>query len=73
MLKKNNNDDSQNPKLAKEYEAYKTLRDWVKTVPGTIRQLEEQGKAHQLIKYKKQVKLVLQKLEDIKFELENEK
>ena len=73
MLKKNNNDDSQNPKLAKEYEAYKTLRDWVKTVPETIRQLEEQGKVDELIKYKKQVKLVLQKLEDIKFELENEK
>ena len=72
MSKKNNNDDSQNPKHAKELEAYKTLRDWVKTVPETIRQLEEQGKVDELIKYKKQVKLVLQKLEDIKFELENE-
>ena len=72
MSKKNNNGESVSPKLKKEYEAYKILQDWVKTVPETIKELERNGEAKKLIKYKKQVKLVLQKLEDIKFALENE-
>ena len=72
MSKKNNNGESKNSKLNKEYEAYKTLQDWVKTVPNTIKELEQNGETDKLIKYKKQVKLVLQKLEDIKFALENE-
>ena len=70
MSKKNNNDESENYELKKEYEAYKVLKDWVKTVPETIKGLEEKGEKDKLIKYKKQVKLVLQKLEDIKFALE---
>ena len=72
MLKKNKNGESENSKLKKEYKAYKTLQDWVKTVPKTIKELEENGEKDKLIKYKKQVKLVVQKLEDIKFALENE-
>ncbi len=72
MSKKNNNDESENYALKKEYEAYKTIQDWVKTVPDTIKELEEKGETDKLIKYKKQVKLVLQKLEDIKFALEND-
>ena len=72
MSKMNNNGESENSELNKEYEAYKTLQDWVKTVPKTIKELEKNGETNKLIKYKKQVKLVLQKLEDIKFALENE-
>ncbi|OUX31143.1 MAG: hypothetical protein CBE24_05590 [bacterium TMED264] len=72
MSKKNKNGESENSKLKKEYKAYKTLQDWVKTVPKTIKELEENGEKDKLIKYKKQVKLVVQKLEDIKFALENE-
>ena len=72
MSKMNNNGESENSELNKEYEAYKTLQDWVKTVPKTIKELEKNGDTDKLIKYKKQVKLVLQKLEDIKFALENE-
>ena len=68
----NNNGESENSELKKEYEAYKTLKDWVKTVPKTMKELEKNGETDKLIKYKKQVKLVLQKLEDIKFALENE-
>ena len=71
MSKINDNDESENSALNKEYEAYKTLQDWVKTVPKTIKELEKNGDTDKLIKYKKQVKLVLQKLEDIKFALEN--
>ena len=72
MSKMNNNGESENSELKKEYEAYKTLQDWVKTVPKTMKELEKNGEMDKLIKYKKQVKLVLQKLEDIKFALENE-
>ena len=72
MSKMNNNGESENYELKKEYEAYKTLQDWVKTVPKTMKELEKNGETDKLIKYKKQVKLVLQKLEDIKFALENE-
>ena len=72
MSKMNNNGESGNSDLKKEYEAYKTLQDWVKTVPKAIKELEKNGETDKLIKYKKQVKLVLQKLEDIKFALENE-
>ena len=72
MSKMNNNGESENSELHKEYEAYKTLQNWVKTVPKTMKELEKNGETDKLIKYKKQVKLVLQKLEDIKFALENE-
>ena len=72
MSKKNNSGESENSELKKEYEAYKTLQDWVKTVPKTIKELEGKEEIDKLIKYKKQVKLVLQKLEDIKFALEHE-
>ena len=72
MSKMNNNGESGYSELKKEYEAYKMLQDWVKTVPKTIKELEKNGETDKLIKYKKQVKLVLQKLEDIKFALENE-
>ena len=72
MSKMNNNGESKNFEFKKEYEAYKTLQDWVKTVPKTMKELEKNGEKDKLIKYKKQVKLVLQKLEDIKFALENE-
>ena len=72
MSKMNNNGDPENSELKKEYEAYKTLQDWVKTVPKVIKEFEKNGETDKLIKYKKQVKLVLQKLEDIKFALENE-
>ena len=73
MSKENKNNDTQDQMQTTEHEAYKTQQKWVKTVPGTIRQLEDKGDMDQLIKYKKQVKLVLQKLEEIKLELENGK
>ena len=56
----------------KQKEAYDTLKSWVKIVPKTLKDLEKKGDQDQLVKYKKQVKLVLQKLEQIKADLENE-
>ena len=52
MSKMNNNGESGNFELKKEYEAYKILQDWVKTVPKTIKELEENGETDKLIKYK---------------------
>ena len=72
MSKKNNIRESENSKSKREHEAYKILQDWVKTVPETIKELEQNGERDKLSKYKKQVKLIVQKLEDIKFALENE-
>ena len=71
MSKKNNIRESENSKSKREHEAYKILQNWVKTVPETIKELEQNGERDKLIKYKKQVKLIVQKLEDIKFALEN--
>ena len=71
-MSKNNKKNNKRQNLTKEQEAYQTLRDWVQTVPDTLRQLEEQGNKEQIMNYKKQIKLVLQKLEQIKHDLENE-
>ena len=72
MLDKDRNKNSMKNKLKKSNEAYDVLKSWVKTVPNTIKELEKKGDKKQLIKYKKQVKLVLLKLEEIKYSLENE-
>ena len=72
MLDKDRNENSIKNKLKKSNEAYDVLKSWVKTVPNTIKELEKKGDKKQLIKYKKQVKLVLLKLEEIKYALENE-
>ena len=72
MLDKDRNKNSMKNKLKKSNEAYDVLQSWVKTVPNTIEELEKKGDKEQLIKYKKQVKLVLLKLEEIKYALENE-
>lgn len=47
-------------------EAYSTLADWAKSAPRIIKQLEEEGKKDELKKFKLQIKLVVNKLQDIK-------
>ena len=74
MSNKVNRNNSESVDLdKKKYEAFETLKSWVKSVPETLKDLEEEGDQQKLIKYKKQVKLVLQKLEMIKDTLDNEK
>ena len=73
MSNKVNKNKSEGVEFEKKNEAFETLKKWVKSVPETIKDLEEKGDQEKLIKYKKQVKLVLQKLERIKNTLENEK
>tara|TARA_B100001939_G_C16753862_1_gene535243 strand:+ start:263 stop:487 length:225 start_codon:yes stop_codon:yes gene_type:complete len=50
-------------------EAYQTLVNWVKSVPNAIREIEENGSKEELVRYKKQVKMVVEKLKDIKNKL----
>ena len=52
-------------------EAYSTLVDWAKSAPSIIKQLEEEGKKEELKKFKLQIKLVVNKLQDIKQILKN--
>ena len=46
-------------------EAYKTLANWVKSVPSAIREIEENGTEEDLIRYKKQVSMIVEKLKEI--------
>ena len=73
MPNKVNKNKFESAHLEKKNEAFETLKNWVKSVPETLKDLEEKGDQEKLIKYKKQVKLVLQKLEQIKDTLDNEK
>ena len=47
-------------------EAYLTLVNWVKSVPNAIKEIEENGSKEELIQYKKQIKMVVEKLKEIK-------
>ena len=73
MSNKVNKNNSEGAEFDKKNEAFETLKNWVKSVPGTLKDLDKKGDQEKLIKYKKQVKLVLQKLEQIKDTLEKEK
>ena len=48
-----------------EGEAYQTLVNWVKSVPSAIREIEENGTQEDLIRYKKQVSMIVEKLKEI--------
>ena len=50
-------------------EAYQTLVNWVKSVPNAIKELEQNGSKEELIRYKKQVKMVVEKLKEIESKL----
>ena len=73
MSNKVNKNNSEGAEFDKKNEAFETLKNWVKSVPGTLKDLDKKGDQEKLIKYKKQVKLVLKKLEQIKDTLEKEK
>ena len=50
-------------------EAYQTLVNWVKSVPNAIKEIEQNGSKEELVQYKKQVKMVVEKLKEIKNKL----
>ena len=52
-------------------EAYNTLVEWAKSAPKILRQLEESGDKENIKKFKIQIKLVVDKLEDIQLLIKN--
>ena len=50
-------------------EAYQTLVNWVKSVPNAIKEIEENGSKEELIRYKRKIKMVVEKLKEIKKQL----
>tara|TARA_Y100000816_G_scaffold195540_1_gene142893 strand:- start:258 stop:476 length:219 start_codon:yes stop_codon:yes gene_type:complete len=46
-------------------EAYQTLINWVKSVPNAIKEIEESGTEEELVRYKRQIKMVVEKLQEI--------
>ena len=73
MPDKVNKNNSKSAEFVKKKEAFETLKNWVRSVPEMLKDLEKKGDKEKLIKYKKQVRLVLQKLEQIKDTLEHKK
>jgi len=66
MAKDQNAEDFEHLNAGDGIQAYQTLVDWVKSVPNVIQEIEENGTEEDLIRYKKQIKLVVEKLEEIK-------
>ena len=68
---KNKQKDFESEKVNKHdgVEAYQTLVNWVKSVPNTIKEIEQSGSKEELIRYKKQVKMVVEKLKEIEDKL----
>ena len=54
-------------------QAYKTLVDWVKTVPVAMQEIKNNGSEEDLKKYKLQIKMVVEKLKEIEKKLFNGK
>ena len=69
MKNKQENLESESFNKYNEEEAYLTLVNWVKSVPNAIKEIEENGSKEELIRYKKQIKMVLEKLKEIKKQL----
>ena len=66
MAKDHNAEDLEHLNAGDGVQAYQTLVDWVKSVPNVIQEIEENGTEEDLIRYKKQIKLVVEKLKEIK-------
>ena len=52
-------------------EAYNTIQKWIKTIPSTIADIKANGTKEDLRNYKIQIKMVLDKLEDIEKDMKN--
>ena len=68
---KNKQENFESEKINKQdgEEAYQTLVNWVKSVPISIKEIEQSGSKEELIRYKKQVKMVVEKLKEIEDKL----
>lgn len=66
MAKDHNAEDLEHLNAGDGVQAYQTLVDWVKSVPNVIQEIEKNGTEEDLIRYRKQIKLVVEKLKEIK-------
>ena len=66
MANDHNAEDLEHLNAGDGVQAYQTLVDWVKSVPNVIQEIEKNGTEEDLIRYKKQIKLVVEKLKEIK-------
>ena len=66
MAKDHNAEDLEHLNAGDGVQAYQTLVDWVKSVPNVVQEIEKNGTEEDLIRYKKQIKLVVEKLKEIK-------
>jgi len=69
MKNKQESFESQNFNEYNGEEAYQTLVNWVKSVPNAIKEIEQNGSKEDLIRYKKQIKMVVEKLKEIESKL----
>ena len=52
-------------------EAYSTIQKWIKTIPSTLADIKENGSKEDLRNYQIQIKMVLNKLEEIQTDMDN--
>ena len=52
-------------------EAYSTIQKWIKTIPSTLADIKENGTKEDLRNYQIQIKMVLNKLEEIQTDMDN--
>ncbi len=52
-------------------EAYSTIQKWIKTIPSTLAYIKENGSKEDLRNYQIQIKMVLNKLEEIQTDMDN--
>ena len=52
-------------------EAYSTIQKWIKTIPSTLADLKTNGTEEDLRNYQIQIKMVLNKLEEIQTDMDN--
>tara|TARA_B100000575_G_C22506666_1_gene330843 strand:+ start:130 stop:354 length:225 start_codon:yes stop_codon:yes gene_type:complete len=69
MKNKQESFESQNFNEYNGEEAYQTLVNWVKSVPNAIKEIEQNGSKEDLIRYKRQIKMVVEKLKEIESKL----
>ena len=52
-------------------EAYSTIQKWIKTIPSTLADLKKNGTEEDVRNYQIQIKMVLNKLEEIQTDMDN--
>ena len=52
-------------------EAYSTIQKWIKTIPSTLADIKENGTKEDIRNYQIQIKMVLNKLEEIQTDMDN--